>query len=69
MKNEFKCKISRETYPHIAARIPINKCKNGHAQVSLVIYSIDVKTLIGKIVENVKRPKRDLIGENSSSSK
>jgi hypothetical protein len=53
----------------MAARIPMKICKKGQHQVNLVIYSIDVYTLIGSIVENVKRPNRDLTGENSSSSK
>ena len=54
VKNEFKCRHSNETYPQIAAKIPMNKCRNGQHQVNLVIYSIDVYTLIGNIVENVK---------------
>ena len=45
------------------------KCKNGQHHVKRVIYSIDVKTLIGSIVEKVNNPKRDLMGENPSSVK
>ena len=37
--------------------------------VIYVMYSTDVKTFIGRIVEKVKSPKRDLTGENSPSSK
>ena len=74
IKNKIKelhssIKNSMETYPQMAAKIPMKICKNGQHQVSLVIYSIEVNTLIGSIVENVKSPKSDLIGENSSSSK
>ena len=66
MKNEFRCRNSKDTKPQIAAKIPINKCRNGQHQVNFVIYSIDVNTLIGNIVENVKSPKRDLHNHSSS---
>ena len=51
----------------IAAKIPTTKWINGQNQVNLVIYSIDVNTLTGNIVENVTSPQIDLVAENSSS--